>query len=111
MLLKLKPLQRANLGVAVNVAEAAVQAGDTIRYSVEVGNGDPDAARFAAIAFAALDAALAPALTAARGRDCTAPQLGAQTRAPPAPRRSSSPARRRASRSQCRPRPRWLGAR
>jgi predicted extracellular nuclease len=78
VLLKLKPLQRADLGVTVNAANAAVHAGDTIRYSVEVGNAGPDAARFAAVAFA-LDAAVTPSVTAAPGWTCAAPEIAAQT--------------------------------
>ncbi|QNH23054.1 nuclease [Xanthomonas sp. GW] len=78
VLLKLKPLQRADLSVTANAANAAVYAGDTIRYSVEVGNAGPDAARFAAVAFA-LDAAVTPTVTAAPGWDCAAPDVAAQT--------------------------------
>lgn len=78
VLLKLKPLQRADLSVTANAANAAVYAGDTIRYSVEVGNAGPDAARFAAVAFA-LDAAVTPTVTAAPGWDCAAPEVAAQT--------------------------------
>ncbi|MBN6112830.1 lamin tail domain-containing protein [Xanthomonas bonasiae] len=78
VLLKLKPLQRADLSVTANAANAAVYAGDTIRYSVEVGNAGPDAASFAAVAFA-LDAAVTPTVTAAPGWDCAAPEVAAQT--------------------------------
>ncbi|UYB52044.1 lamin tail domain-containing protein [Xanthomonas sp. AM6] len=78
VLLKLKPLQRADLGVTASAANAAVYAGDTIRYSVEVGNAGPDAARFAAVAFA-LDAAVTPTVTAAPGWACAAPDVAAQT--------------------------------
>ncbi|MBD7923597.1 lamin tail domain-containing protein [Xanthomonas bonasiae] len=78
VLLKLKPLQRADLSVTANAANAAVYAGDTIRYSVEVGNAGPDAASFAAVAFA-LDAAVTPTVTAAPGWDCATPEVAAQT--------------------------------
>jgi predicted extracellular nuclease len=78
VLLTLKPLQRADLSVTANAANATVYAGDTIRYSVEVGNAGPDAARFAAVAFA-LDAAVTPTVTAAPGWDCAAPAVAAQT--------------------------------
>ena len=64
--------------MTVNAANAAVHAGDTIRYSVEVGNAGPDAARFAAVAFA-LDAAVTPSVTAAPGWTCAAPEIAAQT--------------------------------
>lgn len=66
VLLTLKPLRRADLSVTANAANAAVYAGDTIRYSVALGNAGPDAARFAAVAFA-LDAAVKPTVTAAPG--------------------------------------------
>ncbi|WP_184412817.1 lamin tail domain-containing protein [Xanthomonas translucens] len=78
VLLKLKPLQRADLSVTATAANATVYAGGTIRYSVDVGNAGPDAARFAAVAFA-LDAAVTPTVTAAPGWDCAAPDVAAQT--------------------------------
>ncbi|KAB7781248.1 lamin tail domain-containing protein [Xanthomonas sp. LMG 12459] len=78
VLIKLKPLERADLSLRVSAANASVYAGDTIRYSVELANAGPDAARAAAVAFA-LDAAVAPSMTAAPGWDCAAPEVAAQT--------------------------------
>ncbi|MCW0457358.1 lamin tail domain-containing protein [Xanthomonas sacchari] len=78
VLIKLKPLERADLSLRVSAANASVYAGDTIRYSVELANAGPDAARAAAVAFA-LDAAVAPSVTAAPGWDCAAPEVAAQT--------------------------------
>ncbi len=78
VLLTLKLLQRADLSVTANAANAAVYAGDTIRYSVALGNAGPNAARFAAVAFA-LDAAVTPPVTAAPGWDFAAPDVAAQT--------------------------------
>ncbi|UKE46939.1 lamin tail domain-containing protein [Xanthomonas cerealis] len=78
VLLTLKPLQRADLSVTANAATASVYAGDTIRYRVQAGNAGPDAACFAAVAFA-LDAAATPTVTAAPGWTCAAPDVAAQT--------------------------------
>ncbi|WP_267124126.1 lamin tail domain-containing protein, partial [Xanthomonas sacchari] len=45
VLIKLKPLERADLSLRVSAANASVYAGDTIRYSVTLANAGPDAAR------------------------------------------------------------------
>jgi predicted extracellular nuclease len=79
VLLKLKPVQRANLGVAVNAANDPVYAGDTVIYTVDVTNHGPEAAESAAVAFA-INAQVTPTVTAAPGWSCQAAQAeGANT--------------------------------
>lgn len=79
VLLKLRPVQRADLGVAVSAANDAAYAGDAVVYTVDVVNRGPEAAETAAVAFA-IDARLAPSVTAAPGWSCQAAQSeGANT--------------------------------
>ncbi|WP_434212437.1 Calx-beta domain-containing protein [[Pseudomonas] boreopolis] len=73
VLLRLKPVQRADLGVAVSAANDPVYAGDAVLFTVDVANRGPEAAETVAVAFA-IDAQVAPAVTAAPGWSCQAAQ-------------------------------------
>src|SRR3546814_841403 len=69
LLLRLKTAQSADLHVAANVSPGSVLPGETATFTVDVGNGGPDAAAFAAIAFV-FDQAVDPVVTAPAGWAC-----------------------------------------
>src|SRR3546814_11078934 len=51
LVLRLKTAQSADVHVAAHVSTGSVMPGETASFTVDVGNGGPDAAAFAAIAF------------------------------------------------------------
>src|SRR3546814_10714204 len=69
LLLRLKTAQSADLHVAANVSPGSVLPGETATFTVDVGNGGPDAAAFAAIAIV-FDQAVDPVVTAPAGWAC-----------------------------------------
>ncbi len=78
VLLRLKAAQSADLHVAASVAPGSVLPGETATFGVEVGNDGPDAAAFAAVAFA-FDQAVDPVVGAPAGWTCAPPDTGTTT--------------------------------
>jgi predicted extracellular nuclease len=78
VLLRLKAAQSADLHVAASVAPGSVLPGETATFSVEVGNDGPDAAAFAAVAFA-FDQAVDPTVGAPAGWTCAPPDTTTTT--------------------------------
>ncbi|HSX63185.1 MAG TPA: nuclease, partial [Pseudoxanthomonas sp.] len=79
VLLKLKSLRVADLGLTTHAAANEVAPGQPIAFTVDVENLGPDAAEAAAVAFV-LNRPLIPTVTAAPGWNCAAPQVTSTTR-------------------------------
>lgn len=79
VLLQLKSLRVADLGLAAHTSANEVAPGQPITFTVDVENLGPDAAEAAAVAFV-LNRPLIPAVTAAPGWNCAAPQVTSTTR-------------------------------